>query len=525
MLNRAAAVHAVWVANAVPSALRHATSMARAGSTQRTLLHRRAVAAANSVFGRAHGLDRCHTAEDVRTALPARTWEDLSPWLERIRAGEPQVLSDESVQRLVPTGGSSGGCKLVPWTPGLAADFRAMLASWIVDLARRHPAALAGSAYWSVTPSGPTAPPSAAVPVGFADDTEYVGGRLGPLIAAALAAPSCLGRIGDLEAFRHATLRCLLGRADLSLISVWHPSFLGLLLDELPRRRERLIADIADGGCSANLPAAVRAAAAPWLAADPARARALAAADWGEVRALWPRLALVSCWGDGPAAAACTALTARLGGVAVQVKGLLATEAPISVPWGGTPVLAAGGTVVEFIGDDGLPRWCDEVETGADYDLLLTTGGGLWRYRIGDRVRVVGRCGAAPRLRFLGRSDGGCDLVGEKLTEAFVADLLTALAPEASTLLLAPRADRAGYLLFCDRPIDAEAADLALAKNPQYALARRLGQLGSVSVRMVGPDSAQRILAVRAAGRQFGAVKPAVLDSADHWEALLCTPV
>src|SRR5581483_2585239 len=101
------------------------------------------------------------------------------------------------------------------------------------DLYRRRPAVAAGRAYWSVTPALP-ADDDSAVPVGFDDDAAYLGGARRRLVAAVLAAPSEVRLIADAEAFRYVTLLCLLRQPELRLISVWHPSYLSLLLDALP---------------------------------------------------------------------------------------------------------------------------------------------------------------------------------------------------------------------------------------------------------------------------------------------------
>jgi len=46
-----------------------------------------------------------------------------------------------------------------------------------------------------------------------------------------------------------------------------------------------------------------------------------------------------------------------------------------------------------------------ELEANHEYSALLTTGGGLYRYRLGDRVRVVGFARNTPLLEFLGKED------------------------------------------------------------------------------------------------------------------------
>ncbi len=363
----------------------------------------------------------------------------MAPWVERIRRGERHVLGAEAVKRLLPTGGSSGGAKLIPWTAGLAGEFAAVLAPWIADLQRRHPAVLGGPAYWSVSPRIPELD-GGELPVGFGDDSAYLGGVCAALVRPLQAAPAALRGFAEVEDFRYATMRCLLARPQLRLISVWHPTFLGLLLDAARRHRGRLLRDLARGGIDLAVPPSLQRALAPWLNAQPRRADELAAVSWDDARQLWPHLAVVSCWADGAAAVPAAALSRQLGGAALQAKGLLATEGAVSIPWGGGTVAAVTGPVLEFLAADGTPHWLDELSDGATYAVAMTTAGGLWRYRIGDLVRVEGFVQRTPCLRFLGRSAAAVDLVGEKLDEAFVAACLAEVAPQAGFALLAPAA-------------------------------------------------------------------------------------
>ena len=62
-----------------------------------------------------------------------------------------------------------------------------------------------------------------------------------------------------------------------------------------------------------------------------------------------------------------------------------------------------------------------ELEVSRPYTVVLTTSAGLYRYNIGDVVRVSELNGSAPVLEFLHRAGHTCSLTGEKLTESQVA--------------------------------------------------------------------------------------------------------
>jgi hypothetical protein len=431
----------------------------------------------------------------------------------------------------VPTSGSSGARKLIPYTGALLGEFQRGIGPWIVDLFR-DPILRGGRAYFSISPAIEEDEHGAAVPVGFDDDTAYLGRGAERIVARALAVPGCVRHIADVDAFRYTTLLFLLAAEDLALVSVWHPSFLALLLGALGPHWERLLADLERG--SFRPPGAVpepwRNALARALRPNPGRAAELRRRDPARVRELWPRLALVSCWGDGPAEDALAELRALLPGVALQRKGLISTEAFVTLPFRDAHPLAVRGHFFEFLDERGHAHAADEVESGAEYALAVTTGGGLYRYQTGDRVAVEGFLGRTPSLRFTGRADHVVDLRGEKLDERFVGGVLRRLlsgqALEVAFALLAPvhGAGATGYALFLECAGDPSATlaaelDAALSANPHYAWAVRLGQLAPARAFRVRQGAHAVFLErQRELGRRLGDVKPACLSPLDGWE-------
>src|SRR5262249_44464519 len=189
---------------------------------------------AATAFGQALQLDQIRSYADFTRRVPLASYDSLEPWIERIRQSEPNVLTRDPVTHLVPTSGSTGARKLIPFTNGLQREFNAAIGPWLVDLQRQFPGLLGGPAYWSVTPAlqAPSDEPS-VVPIGFDADTAYLGGTRRRLAEAVMAVPPHAQRVRTLDEFRFQTLLHLLRCRELRLISVWHPSFLTLLLGAL----------------------------------------------------------------------------------------------------------------------------------------------------------------------------------------------------------------------------------------------------------------------------------------------------
>ena len=500
--------NSLWVGSSLPSWMKFRGALKRPEEVQLNLLRRLLADNADCAYGRAHGFGEIKNYVEFTRRVPLVDYEHLAPWIDRIRAGEPRVLTHERVTHLIPTSGSTGARKLIPFTAGLQREFDRAIGPWMTDLARRHGKILFGPAYWAITPAQKnTEAEASAVPIGFADDASYLGGIKSCLVRAAMIAPNEIGSPDHLEAFRFQTLLCLLRARDLRLISVWHPSFLTLLLDALPQHWEKILREL--------------------HREKNRRASELEKLNPPSPEKLWPHLRAISCWGDGHAEFALADLRRRFPMVSVQAKGLLATEAFVTLPFENHHPLAVRSHFFEFLDEQGRVRLAHELREHETYEVIVTTAGGLWRYRMHDQIQVTGFMGQTPSLRFIGRNGNASDRFGEKLSEAFVAkaiqETLAAFAEQPRFVLLAPDEDMAGwhYTLYIEGAMSgnlAENLDEALRQNPHYAHCRNLGQLQVVRVFSITGNGyemfARRWLAE---GKRLGDIKPISLCGATGW--------
>lgn len=495
---RTAALQAGWLASQLPAARRFRRARRHPEAALATRLRALLATLGSSAHGRALGLDRSGAPDAFRRHVPVGDYPSHAPFIDRVAAGEPNVLTTEPIEVFERTGGTGGATKLIPYTARLRAEFAEAVGAWMVDLHRHHRGLLGTRSYWSVsravreretTPGG--------IPIGFDDDAAYFGPVTRWALGRLLAVPSSVARSPTLEDWRRQTAIHLAECADLGLISVWSPSFLTVLLDWMYAHREEL---------SDSLTTAARD-----------RLARATTGDRLDGSVLWPRLGLVSAWGDGFAASLLPEMTASFPGIPVQPKGLLATEGVVSFPRVGTEggVVAVTSHLLELRDlDDGRVVWAHEARPGPRYQPLLTTGGGLVRYALPDAVEVVGFAGRLPCVRLVGRTDKASDLVGEKLTEAFVDSVFRGLwARRSGFAMLLPRAEPRGYVLVVDRdPPAPEAVDQALRAAYHYGYARDLGQLAPVEMRVLSDAWARWERAIEASGLVLGEQKPGALE-------------
>jgi hypothetical protein len=502
------------------------------------------------------GFARILSARDFQAAVPFCTYEGLSDDIEDMKRGVPGVLTNAPVVRFEKSGGSAGASKYIPYTQQLLQEFHAALAPWLWDLYGKRPVLKSGPSYWSISPIGRKREQTVGgIPVGTDTDGSYFPKLLQPLLSQIVAVPSALAHLPDVDSCRYATLRLLLERPDLTLISIWNPSFLTLMVEVLQRHAEHLIDDLELGVC--RLPDVAnrrdsydnQRATADAIIASVSFTRQPQRAQWlrtllrneGYLRpsAVWPQLALISTWTDALAAQFLPPLTAQFPGIEIQGKGLLATEGVTTVPLpdAPAPVLAIRSHFYEFIDldrPDSRPYLAHELEVKKTYEVVLSTGGGLLRYRTGDGVRVEGYYHNTPCLRFVGRVDEVSDLVGEKLSSTRANQVLTqavntTLRQPPRFLLLAPElSNPPHYRLFIDADLSASdlrslchVVETLLCEGYHYLYARDLGQLGPVQTVQVREGVRHYEIGCVQLGQRAGDIKPTALHRTTGWSTRL----
>lgn len=472
-------------------------------------------------YGQRFGFEDICSIEDYRENVPLISYEHISSWIERVASGESDVLFEGLPIAFERTGGSSGGSKLVPYSNKSLMDFRAAILPWLADAIVMHGLGN-GCAYLAISPA--TRQPeqtSGGISVGL-PDCAYLGDDVLSALSELSAVPQWVATVPSVSDWQLATLYWLVRRNDLEMISVWSPTFFLTLMDGLEHRFSELDALLRQGGVLFQ----------QTLQPDStALSRLGRYAKNKDARTLWPNLKLVSCWQDASSKSFFDELKHRLPQAAFQGKGLLATEGVVTVPdREGRLALAADSGFFEFLDDGGYSWFAHELECGTRYEVVMTTSGGLYRYRTGDCVICEGIGENLPLLRFMGRRGLVSDMVGEKLTEEFVADcLISCLDGIPGFHMLVPyvRA-KPQYVLVMDEctGIQTEAFTISieesLSRNPQYAYARRMGQLDSLSVLLLANPLVSYVNRVIKNGARLGDVKvPALRPETDWLETFL----
>ncbi|QIR40034.1 GH3 auxin-responsive promoter family protein [Tolypothrix sp. PCC 7910] len=451
-------------------------------------------------------------ASDYGKALKIRSiadWQDvpivdydaLEHWILGHKKRQQIPLTTEPILFYEKTSGSSGAIKWIPYTQSLRRSFNQMFCVWADDLIKNGPRFTTGKIYACISPQLNVTDASA-----LQDDLDYLDGWLRWLLRPWLVIPNNLNRLQNAQEFKHQLALALLQAEKLEIISIWSPSFLQVHLKYIQENQELLRQELHNK--ISRVGVARRRHRLQILGVNPI--------PWTQ---LWPHLKLISCWDSANAADQAKGLRSQFPGVLVQGKGLLATEAPMTIP-----LIAAGGYVpvldevfFEFEDDNGSVYRLHELQQGEKYTIILSQKGGLYRYRIGDRIRVTHYYRQTPCLEFLGRHQAVSDLVGEKLQSNFVHDALHSMnLPEGCFKSLVSFAEPAQYILLLDyatttKEILAQQLDEALSQSYHYQRARSLGQLAPPQV-IISPQIPE-ILALHRlrSGSIWGGIKHPIL--------------
>jgi hypothetical protein len=469
---------------------------------------------AGTEFGRRHRFDRIRSVAGFRAAVPPQTYETLAPFIDRITAGETNVLTADDPLLFATTSGTTGAAKYIPVTPSYLQEYSHGIHLHTYRLFSDFPDLLEGKVIVSSSndEEGRTA---GGVPYGAI--SGYLTRTQPAVLRRYFVLPYEVCRIKDITSKYYLTLRHALA-GDVRGIMTPNPSSLLLLAEAMRVHADELIEDIRRGTVNpAYVPAGAPAGLTAGLGADGRRAADLAACVRATGRLVpaeaWPNLRVLTCWKGGTMPLYLRKLPAHFGDVAVRDMGYMASEGR-----GATPLVNSGAAGVlnitshffEFVPADQRESTdpdfltAEQLESDHEYYVHLTTSAGLYRYDINDLIRVVDFYRHTPVIQFVRKGQGISSITGEKLTEAQVTAALVEVVDRSAfdvdhVTACVEWGEPPCYVLYCESaqrwPDDRcrqflLAIDGALsAGNIEYEAKRTSHRLGMPVLKQVAPGS------------------------------------
>lgn len=405
---------------------------------QRNLLQEKILSVnADTDYGKQFGFSEITSAEQYTAQVPLIDYEVIRQLIEQMQAGQDSVLSSERTVAFFQTSGSTSKSKLIPVTASLMREKVSAFATFWGLIYEQYPAIKTGS----IVSNFSDASVSSSTPSGTEICSESSfwlrrGRSLHSLTRWPL--PKDVRNLKNPQTRLYAIARLLL-QSPLHCIMSLNPSTLVQLCHTLEQHRDELLNGLHSGswGCTeslmlSDLNMAHVAPLEEHLTSNPKKAELLRT-EWvpGELtlKQIWPEIELIICWSSDLVQPYLRLLKQYTGVVPIRDYITQSSECVMAIPvsdGGSGGLLAYQSHFFEFIAEEHAEQenppteFAWQLQSGKRYEIVVTTGGGLYRYRMGDCVRVNGFTGSVPEIEFQYRLGNTSSMTGEKLTENHV---------------------------------------------------------------------------------------------------------
>ena len=456
----------------------------------------------NTLYGITYNFASISSMQMYQKMVPLISYQDIEKYVDSISRGEKDILFSGSAVAFEITGGSTGGSKLIPYTQKSFRDFQRAILPYLESTFLKfeiNPE----NVYWSISPATRTTEKTKSGVIIGVSDSDYLG--LDENNESII--PAWVSQLDNINSWKLATLYWLISAKNLKFISIWSPTFLLVLLESLDEYEVELREIFKNGGEISGHKVSSDIGTLE---------RFLNYCKSKNSEVLWSNLRLISLWQDGTSATYAKKLKKMFPTVHFESKGLLSTEGIVSIPDKGIPVLSANSGFYEFITIDNEVLFSHQLKNAEEYEVVLTTNGGLYRYCTGDIVLCEGYRDEKPILRFRYRKGILSDMVGEKLTESFVSTVLEDIPGFA---MIVPHTDSLEYSLVVENnsEISKDIIEKKLFKNPQYRYAREFGQLKELKIIEIQNPLKVYIDKMVSEGKRIGDIKIPSLSKNDRW--------
>ena len=470
-------------------------------------------------YGVRWGFAGIHSLRAYQERVPLSRSEDYQEYIERLIAGERNLLTRSEPVYYAITSGSMGTPKYVPVTEEDMLSHYWDVHAAIYGMVREYyrdtdPAEIFGKIFQ----------------VGEFVRTRLPGGQMCGVRSAAIyqwmdreggfdASDYCVPKEvlfpEEVEDLTYVKARFALAERNITAIHSVYLHRVVAVMDYICRNWELLLRDMERGTVDEGVPLrdCWRKRLRSWLPPNPVRAeelRRLGPNPAGLIRRIWPGMKYIVGIGGDSFPIYTQAVEHYSGGVPVHHYIYGSSESFLSV---GAALGRANAYIVipesgfyEFLPLDRpeatRPLAMEEVRAGERYEIVLTNHSGLYRCRMRDVVKVVEFCGRAPVVCFQYRIDQVLNVADEKLNmaqlrEAFRLYRLWTGQTETGFCAQEDLAVRPGrYLIYIEGPPRPDAAavlDTCLKEaSLGYLECRTMGDIRPVQVRFLPPGSFHR---------------------------------
>lgn len=425
---------------------------------QRDLLQEIIENCAETTFGKDHNFATISSAEEYQKAVPIRDFEAHRPYIDKMIAGESDVLFPGRPLSYSMTSGTTAKHKYIPISESYQKCFTRLNRIWFYSCILQNPELFDG---YTLAPVSPAVE-------GYLDDGSSFGSLSGKsylnvpgIIKTTFSTPYDILTIEDYSLKYYGIMRGALGR-DITYIVCASPSNLFKLHQTVIENFEDMVRDIRNGTLREDvlqaIPEEKREEVLAYYKPNPERANELMRLYKKYRKELipahyFPNVKLVNTWKQGNFRRLMPKIK-RLFAKSTNIRamGYQASEARAGIvlknEWNYS-LLAHDAYYYEFIAEEHRDmenppiKMLHQLREGERYYILITNNSGLYRYDINDLVQVCGFYKSSPQFYFIQKGAGITNITGEKLSEQQVISA----AEHAATIL---EMQVPFYTMYCD---------------------------------------------------------------------------
>lgn len=386
---------------------------------------------ANTEYGKLHNFGSINSIDDFRENVPVSTYEDFAPYIEREKNGEKCLLTSSRILGYSRTSGSSGIPKYIPATSDsikayVKYTWTRALALAVKDLNRKGMKYKPGRGVF-LSPATNQKLPNG---LPYSNIAEIGAMRYGILYSFILTIPTKnLFDMNDGDYIYNIYRFALSDENATFIFSV----FFSINVSQLAYLKSHwhVIVDDIEKGCisdSIDISPSLRKTLEKKIHPMPERAAYLRKQfeqgfDETLLKRLWPNLTMISSIGNASFKPAADYVRSVAGNTPFDFSIYGASEGLVAACYeleNTDMQLLTDSCFYEFIPagqetDEVLT--VDQLEEGKQYEILITTQAGLYRYHLKDVIEVKGFRNKAPLISFVYRKGQYFNIAGEKFSE------------------------------------------------------------------------------------------------------------
>jgi hypothetical protein len=342
----------------------------------------------NTEYGKKYSFSKIKTIEDFQKQVPIIKYNDIIEDIEEIKKGKQNILTKDKVIYFASTSGTTSKIKLIPVTKQRIKNYNKEFALWAVYVLKDYVKIANGKTLYF---AGPYFEGKTKGKIPYGSISGYLPFKSPWYVKKKISNPiNVYNEMNFNKKIKKMAIHAL--QENITQIAFTAPIEAILFLDYIKENKDKLIKIIKKKNSK--------------------RAEYLSKIDDFKAINIWPNIGLVSCFRSKTNEMYIDTLMEKIGKkIEVRDPGINASEGRISIGIskdGISGVLPLNTTFFEFIDFNKEKKeviTVDKLKLNRKYKVIITTQEGLYRYDMGDVVKVTGFFKRIPEIKFFTREN------------------------------------------------------------------------------------------------------------------------